>query len=61
VTLDIQGTFVLKLKRMRTTSITTTTILNRIRDGISNRGQTTKITIKVTFKVTITITSINHP
>jgi hypothetical protein len=36
---------------------TTTIILNRIRDGISNRGQTTK----VTFKVTIIIISINHP
>jgi hypothetical protein len=36
---------------------TTTIILKRIRDGISNRGQTTK----VTFKVTIIIISINHP
>jgi hypothetical protein len=48
-------------KRMRTTSITITTILNRIKDVISNKGQTTKITTKVTFKVIIIITSINHP
>jgi hypothetical protein len=53
----IQGTIVLKLKRMWTTSITIIIILNRIRDGISNRGQSTK----VTFKVTIIIISINHP
>ena len=32
-------------------------ILNRIKDGTSNRGQTTKETLKVI----ITITSINHP
>jgi hypothetical protein len=30
---------------------------NKIKDGISNKGQTTK----VTFKVKITIISINHP
>jgi hypothetical protein len=36
-------------------------LLNRIKDGISNRAQTTKVIIKVTIKVTILITSINHP
>jgi hypothetical protein len=38
-----------------------TIILSKIKDGISNRGQTTKVTTKVTSKVIITIISINHP
>ena len=56
-TLGIQGTIVLKPTRMWTSSTTTTIIINGIKDGISNRGQTTKVTIKVI----IIITSINHP
>jgi hypothetical protein len=59
-TLAIQGATVLKLKRMWTTSITTIIALNRIKDGISNRGKITKVTIKVTFKVKIIIISIKH-
>ena len=34
--------------------------VNKIKDGTSNRGQTTKVIIKVTIKVTIIIISINH-
>ena len=36
-------------------------VLNRIKDGISNRGRTTKVTTKVILKVIISIISINHP
>jgi hypothetical protein len=52
-TLGIQGTTVLKFMRMWTLS-TTTTVLNRIKDRISNNGQTTKVTISI-------ILIINHP
>ena len=56
-TLRIQGTTVLKPMRMWTSS-TTTFILNRIKDGISNRGQTTKVITKVTINVINLIISI---
>jgi hypothetical protein len=53
--LGIQGITALKFMRMLTSSTTTTFILNRIKDGISNKGQNTKVTIKV-----IIISIINH-
>jgi hypothetical protein len=57
-TLGIQGTTVLKPMRMLISSTKTTIVLNRIMDGISNRGQTTKVITKVTIKVIIIIASI---
>ena len=51
-TLGIQGTIVLKPMRMWTSS-TTTIILNRIKDGISNKGQTTMVITKVTIYNTL--------
>jgi hypothetical protein len=55
-TLDIQGITVLKPMRMSTSSTTATIVLNRIKDGISNRGQTTKVTVKVIITI-ISITT----
>ena len=47
-----------KTQEMQILSTTTTTfVLNRIKDGISNRGKTTKVTLKLI----ILIISINHP
>jgi hypothetical protein len=55
-----QGKTTLKFVRMWTLlTVTTTIVLNRIKDGTSNKGRTTKVTIKVTLKLII-ITSINH-
>jgi hypothetical protein len=60
-TMGIQGTTALKFMRMWTLSTTTTFVLNRIKDRISNKGQTTKVITRVTLKVIIMITLIiNH-
>ena len=60
-TLGIQGATTLRPMRMWTLSTTTTLVLNKIKDGISNKDQTTKVNTKVTIKVIILIISINHP
>jgi hypothetical protein len=59
-TLSIKEAIAQNYKRMLTTSttITTTTVLNRIKAGINSRGLTTQVTTQVIIKVTILL--INH-
>ena len=59
--IDHSGNSCPKTQEDVTLSTTTTFILSRIKDGISNKGQTTKVITMATIKVIILIISINHP